>query len=195
MSASYDREADARTQGGLSLKAGETSFMRGMSSRETADFEEARTWYERSLALGNVQAGVNLGYLYCYGRLGAHDYARAFELWDEAARKNHPEACYKLGDLYAEGHGCPLDAAQAFELYLKAYRLATADGDAGWKGCAAFRLARCYDEGRGCSADPRKALERFAEAERCLAEAVTEGYTFYEKDRATAQTAIERLRG
>lgn len=69
------------------------------------NYETAAELYALGAERGCIQAAINLGYIYEYGRCGKRDYTKAFQQYAYAAAIScHPEALYKLGDMYAAGH-------------------------------------------------------------------------------------------
>ena len=145
------------------------------------DYEVAEKYYRLADANGVMQATINLGYVYEYGRLGKPDYAKAFEQFSRAAALGHPEAIYKLGDLYYRAEGVEQNVAYALKLYERAYQIAHDDisGQAEFIGFrwshskfhaaqAAFRIAEIIvdpDDLVGITPNPHRALELYLEAE------------------------------
>ena len=86
------------------------------------DKKKAIVCYRKAIELGNVQAMINLGYLYQRGWFVEKDFDKAFKYYAKAyiLDGNHPEVCYRLGDMYYWGLGVEADPVVGFELYLKA---------------------------------------------------------------------------
>jgi TPR repeat protein len=84
------------------------------------DFAEARKWYEKALAAGDLIAMNNIGYLYQEGRGVPRDYAQAIRRYEKAAAEGLPLAMVSLGNLYREGKGVSKDTATARRWYEKA---------------------------------------------------------------------------
>lgn len=87
------------------------------------DFSLAKKYYETSADLGCVQAVLNLGYIYYYGRVnGKPDYEKAFKCFSKASNSHHDdedvrsEALYKLSDMYWNGYYVEEDKKYAMEL-------------------------------------------------------------------------------
>lgn len=88
------------------------------------DYEQAFELYTLGSKLGNMQATVNLGYCYLYGRSVPSSPKDAFTCFQRAAfTADMPEAIYKLGDMYDRGCYVERDRELAFGLYRKAFLL------------------------------------------------------------------------
>jgi len=82
---------------------------RGYAARD--DFVQARAWLERAHALGDIQAGHELGMLAAYAPDRASpDVAAARIHFDHAARAGHAEARYRLALIALGGEPTTLDA-------------------------------------------------------------------------------------
>lgn len=163
-----------------------------MSTKSREDFQRAASWYEKSAGMGNVQASVNLGHIWYYGRTGRKDYERALQLFREAAQMGHAEACYKLGDMTGNGMVCEKDEHRAYELYLMARTFGEFEG-AEVAASTAYRLAECYDRGRGCAADAEKALQYYQMAAHEYCEAIEDGFGYCVRNRDDCREALKRL--
>ena len=79
------------------------------------------TFLEQSLRLakeGNVEAQMNLGYMYLYGNNGVEqDFEKAFEYYNMAAEQNNPIALNNIGSLYFNGIGVEKNRAKALEYF------------------------------------------------------------------------------
>ena len=133
-----------------------------------------------------------MGYIYEYGRVGAPDYTKAYELYSRAAALTESfEALYKLGNMYSRGKGVERDLNAASDLWIKSYKVAKSRFE---KGHAAFRLAKAFisstsvAEKYGLEHDPFKALELFQEAEITFRVEIANGASYYKKN---LQAAIE----
>lgn len=189
---SYDKEADRQSGGAISLELGAECYNRGMETHDAAEFQKAGEWYAKSETLGNVQASVNLGYIWYYGRTGRKDYAKAREQFEAAASKGNAEACYKLGDMISNGMGCAKDEHRAYEIYLMARALGEFD-DSCVAASTAYRLAECFDFGRGCDADTDRALQYYLEAEHNFLYAIDTGYSYYTGNLRKCRESLKRL--
>jgi phosphate/sulfate permease len=72
---------------------------------QPADPAGARAWLEKKVEAGSVDAMVALGAI----RWQDADFAGAGELFERAARRNHPAAYYNLGLMSRNGLGVPKD--------------------------------------------------------------------------------------
>lgn len=155
------------------------------------DYQKAAECYELAAQAGYVQAMVNLGYIYEYGRLGAADSQKAYMYYSFAATVyGSSEALYKMGDLFASGRGVNANKKAALTLWQQALDKAT---DPENKGQAAFRMAQVLVDSAACAElgiefDPLMALQLFQTAEIGLRISVQQGLTYYEK---RLQEAIE----
>lgn len=104
------------------------------------NYETAAELYALGAELGCIQAAINLGYIYEYGRTGKRDYKKAFQQYAYAAAiSSHPEALYKLGDMYAAGHFVEQNPMKATRLWRRSYNESE---DIEFDAQAAFRLAK-----------------------------------------------------
>ncbi|MBQ9271682.1 MAG: sel1 repeat family protein [Alphaproteobacteria bacterium] len=96
-------------------------------SIDTAEKSPKETFLEKSerLALqGDIEAQMNLAYMYLYGINGADtDYAKSVKYYTMAAEQNNPIALNNLGSLYFNGIGVKKDIRQALELFQKSAEL------------------------------------------------------------------------
>jgi len=86
----------------------------------------------------------------------AKDYAKAFPLFQTAAKKGHKKAQYRVGLCFDKGRGVKEDDNQAFHWY----SLSAAQGYAK----AQYQLGRCFKKGEGTKADLGKAIAYFTKA-------------------------------
>lgn len=104
------------------------------------NYETAAELYALGAERGCIQAAINLGYIYEYGRCGKRDYTKAFQQYAYAAAIScHPEALYKLGDMYAAGHFVEQNPTKATRLWRRSY---SESEDIEFDAQAAFRLAK-----------------------------------------------------
>lgn len=86
---------------------------------------------------GDVEAQLNLGYIYLYGIDGVNiDYKQALAYYEAAARQNSPVAYNNLGSLYFSGIGTDVDYSKAIHFFDEAAKLGSKD--------AAVNLAVIY---------------------------------------------------
>jgi TPR repeat protein len=211
---------DSDDSGWNALRFGAEYYEEGFNYVDSADkekridcFKAAEIFYLHSAQLGNIQAFVNLGYIYSYNRCegryfeflmseswemahaDAQEYPfedKAFEYFTKAHELGSNEAAYKLGDLYSRGIGCEVNLPRAFELYLSSYENGKNDESYIW-GSAAYRLAGCYENAKGCDLSFAKALEYYVIAEIGLSDATKLGLSYYEKNLSNTRKAIKRL--
>jgi TPR repeat protein len=81
----------------------------GVLASKERDWPEAKMWYEKSAASGNVAALVNLGDIYKNGYGIEVDYAKAKQLYIQAAGLGSTLAMLRLASLYENGLGVPQD--------------------------------------------------------------------------------------
>ena len=205
--------------GSLALSFGSDYYREGMSYSDAEDrqtridcFRAAEILYLHAAAKGNVDAYLDLGYIYSYDRCEGHYYVdhrhtedvedymrpypreeRAFECFSFAAEAGDAEACYKLGDLYKHGTGSEPNADEAFAWYTRAFELKDGTPPHIW-GSIALRLADAYENGIGCTFDLQKALDWYEKAEAGLDIGVRSGATFYNRTLANVRAAIKRIK-
>jgi len=128
------------------------------------DADQARDWFEKASAQKYAKAQYNLGLQYTDdtdGYVTSHDYTRAQELWEQAARQGYTRAASALGWLYSGIRaGAPPDYSKAREWYEKA----AAQGD----GYAQTRLGLMYEHGQSVPQD-------FAQARAWYEKAAAQG--------------------
>lgn len=176
-------------------------------------FQAAEVLYLWAAAAGNVQAVVNLGYIYSYDRCENGYWARtlriiegdddaygwecprdawAYACWQHGAERGHAESCYKLGDFQKYGRGCAKDEAAALASYRRGYELSKGDGDGYW-GPPALRLATCYEEGIGCDPDFEQARHWYGIARAGLSIIVNSGNWYYRRSLNQAEDGAKRM--
>ncbi len=112
---------DANRAGGAACQLGALYYTGELDEGHEPDYAKAVEWYENGSRMGNVQALINLGYCYQYGRSVKRDASQAYDCFLRAALiSSAPEAYYKLGDMYRYGHGIQKDERIAGTLYEKA---------------------------------------------------------------------------
>lgn len=160
------------------------------------DYRRAKELYELADSKGLIQATINLGYIYEYGRVGEPDHARAYAQYTKAAAlSGHPEALYKLGDMYSRGRAVPRDLHAALALWERS--LKAAQGEA-MQAQPAIRIAKIISDPAsaedGLPYDPLAALRLYALAERGLMVAIARGEAYYRSRLAEAVEGQERMR-
>lgn len=89
------------------------------------DYEKARFYYERAVALcGSRESYLALARMYYFGRGVDPDYSKAFEYYDLVAKETeHNGVAYlMLGQMYQQGQGVDKDIQKAKECYEKAWQ-------------------------------------------------------------------------
>lgn len=176
-------------------------------------FQSAEVFYRWAAAAGNVQAVVNLGYIYSYDRCEGEYWDRTLRIiqgdddayrwmcprdeWAYAcfaygAKHGNDEACYKLGDFQRKGRGCTKDETAAFRSYQRAYELSKSFGNGSW-GPSALRLATCYEEGIGCDPDFEQARSWYGIARAGLSIMVNNGVWYYRRSLNQAEDGAKRM--
>ncbi|MBP5216026.1 MAG: sel1 repeat family protein [Alphaproteobacteria bacterium] len=141
---------------------------------------------------GNLEAQMNLGYMYLYGANDVkQNFSEAFKYYEMAAKQNDPIALNNLGSLYFSGIGTNADIPSAITLFEKAAELGNDN--------ASVNLAFIYlSGGKKDSQRNRKAFDFFQKAEKegnKIARFML-GYAYYrgfmtEKDYRTAFNLIK----
>ena len=83
-------------------------------------------------------------------------YKEAFELLEEADKKNNPVASYAIGTWYLHGTYVPKDLGKAIPYLIKASRGEVKE--------AYYDLAVCYEKGAGLKKDLQKAFTNYLRA-------------------------------
>jgi tetratricopeptide (TPR) repeat protein len=193
--------SDAQRAGGAACQLGALHYVGALNEERTPEYDQAFKWYEKGADLGNVQALINLGYCYQYGRSVEKDMQKAYDCFHRAALvSTSPEAYYKLGDMYRWGDGVKQDKGLAMALYekaLAAMRSQDEDCDTSmpevagsvYHRIADMRMDRLNPPELDGDADAKEGLtERlnilglYQEAERCYRRAIFNGYAYYEKN-------------
>jgi hypothetical protein len=84
-----------------------------------ADLVEARTWYEKAAARGDVNAISNIGNIYFEGRGVPQDVPRALVQYERAAAHGHTQATLNCGLILCAGVFVPEDRERGMA-FLKA---------------------------------------------------------------------------
>lgn len=122
------------------------------------DYATAEDWYLRAIALGEVRAHCNLGWLYQSGLGVAEDKVKAFELLSFGAARGVPVAMASVGVMLLDGEGCGADVEQGVRLLQEAF-------DDGYNN-AANCLADAYFAGDAIDRDEALAFDWLARAAR-----------------------------
>ncbi|MBO4783681.1 MAG: SEL1-like repeat protein [Lachnospiraceae bacterium] len=76
----------------------------GVKDEDKNDYNSARSWYEKAVANGCLNAYVSLGTMYEYGFGSDTDYDKAYELFKKSAEHGDSEAMWELGNLFQSGY-------------------------------------------------------------------------------------------
>ena len=114
------------------------------------DYEKAFTYWERSAAMGNMDAQFRVGFCYFYGIGVKQDYSNAAVWFTKAAEQGEKGAQYNLGVMYENGIGVRQD-------YVKAVQYYQISADQG-NEFAQCNLAYCYLNGIGIKKDVKLAI-------------------------------------
>jgi len=110
-----------------------SNAVKATDSTEDKDIENLKN----KAAEGDVEAQLNLGYIYLYGANGTNiDYKQALSYYEAAAAQNNPVALNNLGSLYFSGIGTDVDYAKALHFFEEAAKQGSSD--------AAVNLAIIY---------------------------------------------------
>lgn len=180
----------------------------GALKYEAGEYEEARELYEKSAAMGNPQAMVNLGYVHYYGRECEVDYGKAFQWFSKAALVSFdppmPEAFYKLGDMYRWGKYVERDDYAAVTLYFRAFVAAGRSGnfdevehrwdDQLLAADAAQRLGDCLRHGIGAVVNLEEAIKFYTIAVEGFTRKTELGDVFAPKLLEKAKKSLDECR-
>ena len=81
------------------------------------DYHQAVKWFRRAAEQGEVDAQVNLGFMYGKGQGVATDYQQAFNWYRKAAEQGDENGEYALGVIYSNGRGVPKDLVRSYMWY------------------------------------------------------------------------------
>ena len=112
--------------------------------------DQLAQWVKQALG-GDASAQRELAQRYYDGDGVEQDYAKAFELYSEAAEQGDAAAEFSVAYMYDFGEGVELDDLKAVEYYTRAAEQGHA--------AAQFNLALMYDEGEGVPVDDLKAID------------------------------------
>lgn len=155
------------------------------------NYEQARTWLEKSAKQGNAAAMSHLGLIYSRGLGVEVDSDRALRYLYRASDLDSGLAYARLGFLYWTGQGVPQDHDKAFTYYTKSVEL---DNGMGYS-----RLGTFYEKGLVVEQDLAKAFELYSKgAEKGNPHAMAQLGKLYlkglgtEKDHDKAYTYLKR---
>jgi len=132
------------------------SFEEGMLSPQS--YDDAVSWYLRSIESGYPRAMTRLGRLYYSGIGVERSYGHALYYLDMAYSKGDPDAAYYLGLIYERGLGVVVSPMKAASYYRYAHGSRNADAE--------FHLGNMYRDGVGVAQNDDLARFYYREAER-----------------------------
>jgi hypothetical protein len=118
--------------------------------------KRAARLYARAVALGDVEAMVNLGVLHEHGLGVRLDYKKMTKYFRMAADRGDAMAICNLGNSYRSGQGVPNDQAEAARCFRQAADMGYTD--------AQRRLGIMYECGHGVDQDMAEAMRWFERA-------------------------------
>lgn len=92
----------------------------GKTAYDRGDYKAAIENWQLLIKDGRAEGLYLLGVMYAEGKGVAQNHVRAFELYSEAAERNHVGAQYNLGNQYATGEGVARDFSKAEYWWRKA---------------------------------------------------------------------------
>lgn len=91
----------------------ESQNITGGVAQHEKKYQEARAWYEKSAAQGNLLGMMNLAYLYNGGYGTKKDHKKAYQLYMQAADQGAAEAMWHMATMHGKGEaGGKPDALQ-----------------------------------------------------------------------------------
>jgi TPR repeat protein len=123
----------------------------------TADFEDAATFYRLAAEQGDAEAQVDIARMLHEGKGVAQNYAEAFRFALLSVNQGHIYGLNLLAELYAKGHGVEQNEAEALRLFCLA---AEQDSHSSSTQRAQTQLGFMYSAGKGVEKDHAQA-ERF----------------------------------
>ena len=123
---------------------------------------------------GNVDAQLELAFLYRNGQGVEQSHEKAVEWWNKSAEQGNATAQSVLGICYANGQG----VEKAFEKAVEWYTKAVEQGDA----VAQCNLGECYEYGHGVEQSYEKALRYYIKSALQGEKTACEGVASIAKD-------------
>ena len=117
----------------------------GNDGETEQDFAEARAWYEKAAAKGDVYAGYQIAGMLKEGRGVAADATQAFSWMKRAAEAGLAAAQLEVAAMHENGEGTPKNLVEALRWFEKAAVLGDAEG--------MYRAGLAHTEGRGTKKD------------------------------------------
>lgn len=97
----------------IAANAGADPMTDGKTAYDRGDYKAAIENWQLLIKDGRAEGLFLLGVMYAEGKGVVQNHVRAFELYSEAAEKNHIGAQYNLGNQYATGEGVARDFSKA----------------------------------------------------------------------------------
>lgn len=97
-------------------------FRLGMDFYQKQQFGKALDSFKKAADRGDVEAFLQLGLMYDFGRGICQNYTEAMRWYLKAAEKGEPRAMYLVGHMHEYGEGVPVDTNEAFDWYQKSAR-------------------------------------------------------------------------
>lgn len=107
-------EKAAESDTGL-MKKVSNNYMTG--EHWPVNYDKAKEWLEKAVALSDAEAMFNLGLMYKQGKGIPQSFEKAIGLWEQAADLGVPDAQFNLGYLYEFGEHVEEDLKRSFEYY------------------------------------------------------------------------------
>lgn len=102
------------------------------------DYELAKKYYELASMHGVLQADINLGYVWYYGRTGVVDYKKAFEYFSKGLEYGDYVSTYKVADMYKNGYYVDKDLDKYREIIDLLFERAENDDIGGHSGVEVY---------------------------------------------------------
>jgi|GEM_PF-1795862 len=124
--------------------------------RSAGDYDQAIVWQQRAVDADYASAMVYLGQMHLDAQAVPRDFARAKELFEQAAERGETAAYTALAWIYRAGVGVPQDYTQALDFYRQG-----ADLGNDW---AMTNIAEFYQKGFGVEQDVDEAVRWYTAA-------------------------------
>lgn len=103
-------------------------FRAGMDLYQNGNYQGALDLFHRAAEEGVVQAFIQIGLMYDFGRGVRQDYLQARQWYSRAADKGDLRAIYLMGHMFEFGEGVAINLDMAYSWYLKAAQSGDASG-------------------------------------------------------------------
>ena len=133
-----------------------SDYEQGVAAYQNSDYQQARKYWERATADGNMSAAYNLGIILSRGLGGAADPERAVSLFRVAADAGIAVAQHNLALAYYAGNGVEKNIAQASIWWERAARHGHAQ--------AQYNLGALLWNGEGIKKNEAEAIKLFRKA-------------------------------